>query len=88
MAKKKDLTGDPEPLPKDFNMIVYLEKFQKKVIDKIVTLSETGTEKDSVKLKANQAILNKLLPDRTKMDLDVKNNAPYEILLKQLKADE
>jgi hypothetical protein len=69
---------------KDFNVMDYLEKIQKQTVDNIIELSNTGTEKDSVRLKANQVILNKLVPDRTKMDLDIKNNAPYDVLLKSL----
>lgn len=71
-------------MAKDFNMIVYLEKFQKKTIDRVLEIAENGTEKDAVKLKANTALLNKLLPDRTKMDLDVRAQAPYDKILEQL----
>ena len=75
-------------MAKDFNMIVYLEKFQKKTLDRVLEIAESGTEKDAVKLKANTALLNKLLPDRTKMDLDVKAQAPYDKILEQLNKGE
>jgi hypothetical protein len=71
-------------MTKDFNMIEYLEGFQKKTIDNIQKIAEDGTEKDAVKLKANQVLLNKLLPDRTKMDLDIHNMSPYEFWKKKV----
>ena len=75
---------DETPQTKDFNVIDYIEKFQKRTVNKILKLSESGTEKDSVKLKANLAILSKLVPDRTKMELDMRNSAPYDLLKKHL----
>lgn len=71
-------------MKKDFNVIEYIEKIQKKTVDNIIALSESGTEKDAVKLKANQVLLNKLVPDRTKMDLDIRSQAPYEKIMEQL----
>ena len=75
-------------MKEDFNVIEYLEKIQKDCIDRIISLSKSGMPDDAVKLKANTTLLNKLVPDRTKMDLDIKNQAPYEFLLKNLKKDE
>ena len=72
----------------DFNIIIYLEKLQKKVVDNIIRLSEEGTEKDSVKLKANQVLLNKLVPDRTKLDVDIRSQAPYDRIMEQLNKGE
>lgn len=69
---------------KDFDAITYLEHKIKEVIERIEGLAVLSEPKDSVKLKANIALLNKILPDRTKMDLDIKNSAPYELLKKHL----
>jgi hypothetical protein len=69
---------------KEFNVIIYLEKLQKKVVDNIIRLSEDGTEKDAVKLKANTTLLNKLVPDRTKLDVDIRSQAPYDKIMEQI----
>lgn len=69
---------------KDFNVVIYLEQLQKQIVDRIVRLSEEGTERDAVKLKANQVLLNKLVPDRTKLDVDIRSQAPYEKIMEQL----
>ena len=76
-----------DPNGKDFNVIEYLESLQKAAVDNAWQLAQTGGNEDSVKLKANQLILNKLIPDRTKMDLDIKSNAPYDLLLKNLSCE-
>jgi hypothetical protein len=59
---------------------VYLESKQKEILDRIIDLSVNGENTDSVKLKANVTLLNKLVPDRTKMELDIKSKAPYDML--------
>ncbi len=65
----------------------YLEHKKKQVIEKIEALADSGTQYDAVKLKALQVLLNKVMPDRTKLDVDIKNNAPYDMLMKNLKGD-
>ena len=69
---------------KDFDIIEYLEEMEKSVVDRIVDISMTGKESDAVRLKANTTLLNKLLPDRTKMEVDVRSAAPYDKLLEKL----
>ena len=75
--KKRELLG--------LNAIDYLEEKEKEIFDKIWVLAEQGKMDDAVKLKALQGLFNKIRPDRTKLDLDVKSTAPYEVLLKNLK---
>lgn len=67
------------------NAIEYLEGKHKEIIGRIEELSKTGKNEDSVKLKANVTLLNKILPDRTKMELDLKSKAPYDMLREALK---
>lgn len=67
------------------NAIAYLEEQQRAIIDRIIDLSKSGENTDSVKLKANVTLLNKLVPDRTKMELDLKSVAPYDMLKAALK---
>ena len=66
------------------NALDYLEGKQKEVLEGIWSLAQIGEPSDAVKLKALTTMLNKLVPDRTKMELDVKSTAPYETLLKNL----
>lgn len=66
------------------NAIDYLEEKEKEIFDKIWKVACDGQSDDSVKLKALQGLYNKIRPDRTKLDLDVKSTAPYEALLKNL----
>jgi hypothetical protein len=66
------------------NAIDYLEEKEKEVFEKIWTIACEGQADDSVKLKALQGLYNKIRPDRTKLDLDVKSQAPYEALMRNL----
>ncbi|HEY6020121.1 MAG TPA: hypothetical protein VIY48_09530 [Candidatus Paceibacterota bacterium] len=68
----------------ELNGIEYLEKKQQEIITRIEVLAQTGKNDDAVKLKANSVLLNKIMPDRTKMDVDVRSNAPYDMLRKAL----
>lgn len=69
--------------PKDFNIVTYLEKFQKDVVDRVVYISTSGCEKDNVKLKANIKLLDKFVPDKQRLDIDVNGKAPLAFLLEQ-----
>lgn len=72
----------------EFNAIEYLEGMYKATIDRIESLARDGKPEDAVKLKANSTLLNKLLPDRTKMELDIASKSPYEMLLRNLENGE
>ena len=78
----------PEEMKKELGMgesaLDYLELKQKAIIDNIWALAQSSEPQDAVKLKANTVLLNKLVPDRTKMELDLKSQAPYEMLKKAL----
>ncbi len=65
----------------------YMAGRVKEYIADIEYIAKHGTNDDSTKLKACTVLLNKIMPDRTKMDVDIKNQAPYEILMKQLKGE-
>ena len=41
------------------------------IIDRINGLAESGTKEDTVKLKANQVLLNKILPDKQHLDISI-----------------
>ena len=69
-----------------FNVIDYLEEKEKDIFNKIWTIACEGQSDDAVKLKALMGLYNKVRPDRTKLDLDVKSTAPYEALLKNLES--
>ncbi len=53
----------------DFNIVEYLEQFQKDVVDRLVDLSINGDKDAAVKLKANQILFNKFIPDKQKLEL-------------------
>jgi hypothetical protein len=69
--------------PKDFNIVTYLEKFQQDVVDRVVGISTSGCEKDNVRLKANIKLLDKFVPDKQKLDIDVNGKATLAFLLEQ-----
>lgn len=75
-----NIEAEKKKLGMEDNAIVYLEEKQKEIIDRILELSKSGKNEESVKLKANVTLLNKLVPDRTKMELDLKSQAPYDML--------
>ena len=66
------------------NAIDYLDEMEMEVFGNIMNLARKGKPSDAVRLKANMAVYNKIRPDRTKLDLDVKCTAPYEVLVKNL----
>ena len=68
------------------NAIDYLNEKEMEVFNKIWVIACEGQSDDAVKLKALMGLYNKVRPDRTKLDLDVKSTAPYEALLKNLES--
>ena len=64
--------------------IDYLKGRIDKIIRNIDRIGETGTPQDSVRLKANQILLNKLIPERKNIDVD-SGKSPYEIIRETLR---
>lgn len=61
----------------------YLKERQLKYIRRIEKLSESGELEDAVKLKASQILLNKILPDKTRHEVEMLKS-PYELILEQI----
>lgn len=72
----------------DFNMVEWLEKKEKEIVERIEVLAKSGSNDDAVKLKANATLWGRIRPERTKMEVDVANKSPYELLLKNLGGSE
>lgn len=66
--------------PKD-----YLEQREREIFNAIWEIGQNGKPDDNVKLKALTKLYDKIRPDRTKMEMDIKVQAPYDLLLKNLK---
>lgn len=64
--------------------IKYLEQHERSIIDRILKLAENANDKDGVKLKANQILLNKLFPDKTRHDIEFLGKSPFEIITESL----
>jgi len=77
--KKEKPNGNLEPvvIPKHLAPIDYLTQVQLMIIGRIEKLAVSGTKEDGVKLKANLALLNKILPDLTRNEQTV-TISPYE----------
>lgn len=60
----------------------YLEGRVMEYVKGIEAIAQTGSNEDSTRLKAYTTLLNKRVPDITKMDLDIKNTSPYELFMK------
>jgi hypothetical protein len=59
----------------------YIEKKQLEIIKRIEEMAEHGSKEDLVRLKANQILLNKILPDKTRHEVGLDNTSPMTILL-------
>lgn len=62
----------------------YLQLKIMEIIGRIEKLARNGKPEETVKLKANQVLLNKIMPDMNRLDLDIKSVAPYEALKKAI----
>lgn len=61
----------------------YILQRAETILNRIESIAISGTNKDSTKLKANLALLNKILPDsRTAEEND--NKSPFERLMESL----
>jgi hypothetical protein len=63
----------------------YLETRKLQIINQIEKISKNGKPEDNVKLKALQILLNKVIPDKTRHELSVEAESPYQVLLRHLK---
>ena len=61
----------------------YLKDRQLKILKRIEKLSESGELEDAIKLKASQILLNKVMPDITKHEIEMPKS-PYELILEQI----
>jgi hypothetical protein len=68
------------------NAVEYLETVQLAIVKKLYELSESGKMDDGVKLGAAKALLNKIVPDKTKVEL-VGEESPMDKLRKALSDD-
>ena len=60
-------------------------EYKRRILNKIWAIANSGEKgDDEVRLKALQVILAKIMPDKTKMEVDVKSQAPYAALVKAL----
>lgn len=62
----------------------YMAARVRQYVEGIEYIAKSGTNDDSTRLKAYSTLLNKVMPDKTKMDLDIKSQAPYDALKKAL----
>jgi hypothetical protein len=65
----------------------YLEHKKMQIIKGIESIADTGTQDDSTRLKAHALLLGKIMPDQTKLSVDVRSKAPYDALLDKLNCD-
>ena len=77
---------EPVVIPKNIAPIDYLTQVQAAILGRIERLAMSGTTKDTVKLKANLALLNKILPDLTKNEVTFKES-PYERIARIVNGD-
>jgi len=85
---KKSQSGCLEPvvIPKHIAPIDYLNQVQLAIVGRIEALAIRGTKEDSIRLKANLALLNKILPDLTKNEV-THTISPYEKIQKALEGN-
>jgi hypothetical protein len=73
----------PELIPPGMSPVEYIEKKQRAIIDRVEGIACSGRLEDAVKLKANLALLNKVLPDIQKSEVTV-TISPYQRILNAL----
>jgi hypothetical protein len=73
--RKCDRLSDP---------VAYVGKYTKMAVDNIVKIAKEGMPEDAVRLKANSVLLNKIVPDQTKVEMDMGKMAPYELFMKKV----
>ena len=61
----------------------FIEGLGMAIVQRIDGIATSGTLKDAVKLKANQVLLNKILPDLTRNE-QVITESPYEKILRAI----
>ena len=71
----------------DFNMVEWLEDKEKQIVERIEDLAVNGKPEDAVKLKANATLWGRIRPERTKMEVDVANKSPYELLMRKINGE-
>ena len=75
------------PIPKGMSPVEYLTIQAGGMIQRVEAIAMSGTAQDSVRLKANLALLNKVVPDVTRNEIEVKRS-PYERFLEMLEGAE
>ena len=70
-------------IPLDISPTSYLEQRGMEIIRRIEEVATSGLMTDSVKLKANQILLNKIIPDVTRNEV-VLTESPYDRILRTI----
>ena len=75
----------PVPIPPAVvvSPVNFIEGLGMAIVQRIDCIAISGTLKDAVKLKANQVLLNKILPDLTRNE-QVITESPYEKILRAI----
>ncbi len=63
----------------------FKEILKREIIKDVFQLAKSGVKGDEVKLKARLKLLDKIMPDQSSVDLNLRSQAPYEQLLNELK---
>ena len=72
-----------EPILPVVSPVNFIEGLGMAIVQRIDGIATSGTLKDAVKLKANQVLLNKILPDLTRNE-QVITESPYEKILRAI----
>ena len=72
-----------EPILPVVSPVNFIEGLGMAIVQRIDCIAISGTLKDAVKLKANQVLLNKILPDLTRNE-QVITESPYEKILRAI----
>ena len=86
-GRPKGVPVEPTPVLAEIikegeTVLDYLHRLDRQIIQRIDHIARLGEAGDSVKLKANIALLNKILPDLTRADLEIRSEAPYKKIAK------
>jgi len=77
----------PVVIPLGISPFDYLTAAQRVIIGRIERIAQSGKMEDAVKLKANQTLLNKTLPDITKQEV-IYTESPYDRILRVINEEE
>jgi len=69
---------------KELSAVEYLKTLELQIAKDVIEMAKKGRVKDSVKLKARLALLNKIAPDMTRHDISITGDSPYEIIMRKI----